>query len=213
MATATCPYCAAELEKVPQRKSKCPICGQPIYVKATPEDRQKRLMTESQAADAEARWERRSIIQHALGIASSLGFDAKSVERDLAAAADVSKAIENLCLDAATNGKDRYVRRLACFQLAIINAAQGSDSFLLFLEQTRVHELAELKDRGIRRVEVRPGDLSKEICRRARARSAMDIDEALRSPPIPNPMCPRGMGKIERGFCICYFEASRDNPW
>lgn len=45
------------LDTVPKRKKKCPSCGKFIFVKSTPDNREKRLMTEDQAADAEAQWQ------------------------------------------------------------------------------------------------------------------------------------------------------------
>jgi hypothetical protein len=51
-----CPYCGYDLKVMPQRKKKCPSCSRPIYVKSTPENRTKRIMTEVQAIDAENQW-------------------------------------------------------------------------------------------------------------------------------------------------------------
>lgn len=53
---AACPYCAVLLQRVPTRRTKCPDCGQDIYVKATPSDPVKRLVTASRAAEIEAEW-------------------------------------------------------------------------------------------------------------------------------------------------------------
>ena len=51
-----CPYCFAALTKKPSRKSKCPHCGQYIYVRTRPIDRQRVLVTLNQASEIEAQW-------------------------------------------------------------------------------------------------------------------------------------------------------------
>jgi DNA-directed RNA polymerase subunit RPC12/RpoP len=48
-----CPYCGHTLEKKPVRKKKCPSCGNFIFVRTRPSDRQKVLVTEQQAAQIE----------------------------------------------------------------------------------------------------------------------------------------------------------------
>lgn len=56
MSTLACPSCGAVLAKLPQRKTKCKSCGEFIFVKTTPDDCEKRLMTAKQADVAEAAW-------------------------------------------------------------------------------------------------------------------------------------------------------------
>lgn len=55
-----CPNCNKQLEKKPGRKSKCPHCGNFIYVRTRPLDRQRVLVTESQASELEEQWSRTS---------------------------------------------------------------------------------------------------------------------------------------------------------
>lgn len=51
-----CPYCSVAIIKKPSRKSKCPHCGQYIYVRTRPIDRQRVLVTLEQASEIEAQW-------------------------------------------------------------------------------------------------------------------------------------------------------------
>lgn len=53
-----CPYCAAIMEKRPVRKTKCKSCKNYIYIKYSPSNRNKRLVTESEAKFIDAEWER-----------------------------------------------------------------------------------------------------------------------------------------------------------
>lgn len=51
-----CPYCHQALEKKPAQKKKCPRCGNFIYVRTRPSDRQKILVTEDQIPLVEEQW-------------------------------------------------------------------------------------------------------------------------------------------------------------
>jgi len=51
-----CPYCSKRLTKRPQRKAKCPYCGEFILVRTRPTDRKRVLVTESQAKEIETQW-------------------------------------------------------------------------------------------------------------------------------------------------------------
>jgi hypothetical protein len=52
-----CPYCLESLEKRPQRKVKCPACGQAIHVRTRPLDELKVLLRSSDLAILEKDWE------------------------------------------------------------------------------------------------------------------------------------------------------------
>ena len=51
-----CPYCSIAIIKKPLRKSKCPHCGQYIYVRTRPIDRQRVLVTLDQASEIDVQW-------------------------------------------------------------------------------------------------------------------------------------------------------------
>ncbi len=53
---AACPSCGSVLEKRPQRKKKCPACGNYIYVKTRPDDRKKVLTTKEEAERIDKEW-------------------------------------------------------------------------------------------------------------------------------------------------------------
>lgn len=54
--TPQCPSCKAPLAKMPQRKTKCKACGEFVFIKSTPDNRERRLMTPAQADAAERAW-------------------------------------------------------------------------------------------------------------------------------------------------------------
>lgn len=51
-----CPYCKAELDKFPERKTKCKSCGYFYYAKRSPGEEDKRIVTEREANDIELQW-------------------------------------------------------------------------------------------------------------------------------------------------------------
>lgn len=51
-----CPHCNALLEPIPQRKKRCPSCGQQIFVRTRPSDRQRILVTELGAKQVDDEW-------------------------------------------------------------------------------------------------------------------------------------------------------------
>ena len=70
----SCPYCGGGLEKRPTRKTKCPNCGEFIYVKTRPIDRQQVLVT---LKDAELLDQQRHVTA---GINDALVYDERAIE-------------------------------------------------------------------------------------------------------------------------------------
>lgn len=64
MSAPKCPACKALLDKMPQRKTKCKACGEFMFIKDTPHNRTKRLMTTAQVEAAERAWEAHYAKQH-----------------------------------------------------------------------------------------------------------------------------------------------------
>ena len=53
---ASCPHCNTPLDLIPERKKKCPSCGQYIFVRTRPPDRQRILVTEQGAKRIDDEW-------------------------------------------------------------------------------------------------------------------------------------------------------------
>jgi hypothetical protein len=56
---AECPYCQKALDKFPARKTKCPHCGEHMYVRTRPSDRARVVVTKAGADKIEEEWERK----------------------------------------------------------------------------------------------------------------------------------------------------------
>jgi len=53
-----CPYCSKALGKMPGRKKRCPHCGEYMYVRTRPVDRQRVLVTVQGVKDVDDQWTR-----------------------------------------------------------------------------------------------------------------------------------------------------------
>lgn len=173
-----CPNCDAVLPKLPTRKTKCKACGQFIYVKSTPANRTKRLMTETQAEDAESQWRG----QYAR---SRLDDDLESVglqtgQDEIAA----YTALTRLALDSSV---DLHRRKMAA---GLLSSPRHSSDLAARVRWAMLAATLELE--GLRRHDDRAailaGQASCPSCRALRG-SIWKIDDALRSMPIPNRHC------------------------
>lgn len=87
MITSRCPSCDAALPKPPQRKARCKICLEFMFVRATPEDRTRRLMTAAQAEAADLAWQQRAEQEHAGRLAEARRIEYEKLEKMLNAEA------------------------------------------------------------------------------------------------------------------------------
>lgn len=130
----SCPSCGATLKKMPQRKTKCPHCGEAIYVRRTPESTEQRLMTHVQAAANEERWRECNIERAKLANAQLLP----------AAMAGDRDAILQLMASALRSGD-----------------AEAHERWLLLLVEI---DLAKLARQGLRTAQLSAGRESHRLC-------------------------------------------------
>ena len=60
MMSANCPSCGGALKKVPQRKTKCPHCGEYMCVRTMPGDGSRRVVTAAVAEQIDREWDGRA---------------------------------------------------------------------------------------------------------------------------------------------------------
>ena len=144
--TVYCPYCAVALKKPPLRKKKCPACKQDIYVKATPDDRTKRLMTASEAQAAETAWAKHGYEQEVQRDITTWGLNATDYFAALQANGGSRASTLNALLQPRADAGELSAL------VALINLARNDEEAL---DRTRTlyrHNLERLKDaesRGI----------------------------------------------------------------
>lgn len=83
----TCPSCGAALAKMPQRKTRCKQCGEFMFIRSTPDDRTRRLMSAADAEAADDAWQKHFTADVALRRAAAWRVTYENLERMLPAEA------------------------------------------------------------------------------------------------------------------------------
>lgn len=193
-----CPNCYEGLDKRPTRKSKCPHCGLTIFVKYTPDDRVKRLVTAERNEEIEALWAAYNVRQAQLsldgeaamcGLPPGLTREAL-IERQKAVAKDARLDMHTRrgaanSVSASVTGRDRSVWRIISYRL----------------------ELEHLLAQGFRRVKIRGGPSPCSSCAALVGTVFMTADVKSRR-PIPNPDCYQMKGG---GPCCAFWAADIDS--
>lgn len=204
---AQCPYCNETLKKRPQRRTKCFSCGNYIYVKRSPDDTEKRLLTEEQAKEVEAKWAKYQAHQDYIRILSSFGFSEKDLEKEkhLSSEKSEKEIVFALLQKIANQDKDLHRRKMACYEMALILEKEDGD-FKPFLEHAARNELLNYQRRGVNKVEVLSAGKgnSCETCG-AQSGKRFAIEEALQVMPIPCRNCTTTLVGNKPGFCRCTY--------
>jgi hypothetical protein len=219
---AVCPYCKQNLSKRPKRKTKCPHCGEYVFVRTSPSGNgSKVLVTDDEAEQIDLEWQRihsrkkwmQSLAQYGISDADfdrhkkSLGERFRQEPRD----SDVVWSLFHEALDASMKSGDLRELKMLYFEMALFAYEEGRDFFHL-LEQSRKMELTEFKKGGyVEKVSIiTAGDASCEACQKLAGR-VFTVDEALEQMPIPCEDCTfdfRGRG--QPGWCRCLYGAVVD---
>lgn len=187
---AACPSCGAELAKMPTRKTKCPSCGEFMFVKYTPHDPMKRLVTTARAEEIEREWTERGARQAIDGVAKSMGFPSGMSE-------DALRMGLGRCVH---DERDRYRAKMAALHLA--RMAKEPSQARQWRQWAFVQELKALEEKGVRTVEVRSGGDCCTTCAAA-AGARIPIEEAFER-LVPNPSCKHWPEQS----CCCAFWAA-----
>lgn len=205
-----CPYCGHDLEVMPQRKKKCPSCSRPIYIKSTPDNRERRLMTETQVEVAEKQWSSYHQRQRLLVLLQPFGLSDRDIENEKARGAQSdTEAVTSILARVAASTKDLHERKMAFYELALL-AEEGGQPFREFLVEAARSALLRYKKQGVTKVEILtagPGNSCPEC--EAQAQEVIYIEEALRLMLLPCPSCTRTLAGTRPGFCRCSYVPAR----
>ncbi len=208
MSKPKCPYCKSALLKVPVRKTKCLDCGKYFFVKSTPDNREKRIMTEAEALDAEAEWSEYHEHNRFVSALSGFGLTEKDLlkaQKGLFKKKPLREAYHDLLMSITEKHKDYGNRYMAHGQLALELCKAGND-FLNHLKEAAKYELLRLKSMGVKKVEISTtGEGNGCVQCQEQANIEFNIDEALESMPIPCESCTHA--DIGDGFCRCCYIA------
>lgn len=143
---AVCPYCQAALKKQPQRKTRCASCRQFMYFKSTPDNPQKRLMTEPEATEAEKQWSEtyawRSSMRRIRSAAASLGIGDAAFDEIRAITDSDAKALDLLLSKFVVDNPDSPHAGFALFLQVGLARQEGWSPHARLMEYFR-HKLRE----------------------------------------------------------------------
>lgn len=144
-----CPSCGCTLEKRPQRKTKCKHCGEFIFVKYTPDNADKRLMTAEQAKDAEHQWQLHGLKQQAAKDSFQYCIAPGELQRALKASnGDLPSATRGLLKPRALDGdRDALLGMMA-------NTMHDPEAYISWKRLFLDSEIARLRQNGFRSIQV-----------------------------------------------------------
>lgn len=204
MATViACPYCHHALAKMPQRRSMCKACKQLIYIKGTPSDRTKRLMTEAEAMAAEAEWGAYHAKAKAAENMRVIGLgtpDLEKAQRDYGLEPDEA-AVVLATLVSEDPAADLLHRKIACDQLARDCEVQR-EPFQEHMRRAHFFDLHMLRLSGVRTVEIVAMDNACKACKRLDGRK-YSVRAAIVQLPLPCPDCTTETIHGDPGYCRC----------
>lgn len=209
-----CPNCHKTLIKIPKRKTVCPFCSKPIYVRTTVEGIRK-LVTTTQAEYIEKEWNEK--YKEDWMTESLLQFDI-SVDKYQAA------CNEYLQKNKFLSKSDVYWRLLSEVNHKLIKAGDFQQLSLLYTEQAyflHTHEnkkcnhilranhdltLRSLQmNKLIEQVQIHVVDNSCEECK-VNQKKIMSFSEALEKKLLPHLKCKNDYNlKSEEGWCRCTY--------
>lgn len=142
-----CPSCGIALPKEPTRKSKCPSCGEWIFVKSTPDDRAKRLMTAAQADEAEKMWARRTAELDYLMAGEEFGISPGDLAGALRSHGEHVAALRSLLQSRAVGGDEKALDKM-------LRLSDTVDELKTWMLQDLLIKLQQLAQAGYRRDQI-----------------------------------------------------------
>lgn len=205
-----CPTCGAALPKMPTRKTTCKSCRAPIYLKATPGNRTKRLMNETAALAAQAEWsayeEHNKVLENLRTLQRTLS-ELRSIQEALSLTE--SAAVEVLAAAIAEDeGVSLHVRRMAHYLLAQACEDRG-EPFQDHLWHANFFQLQELSRYAATKVEIMAAADACPSCRRLAGR-VYTVRAALEAMPLPCVACTAPTTQRGIGYCRCMWVIGPD---
>ena len=204
-----CPYCGYDLKIMPQRKKKCPACTKPIYIKYTPDNRTKRLMTEEQANKAEKQWDLHGLRQSSIDILSMFGLDESEIEKQRAMGdKNDDEAVFSIVSQVTMSNKyNLHDLKMAYLILASLASKTGKPFRSFKLAAYHCELLCYKGTNGVvKNVEISNHD-DKNACVECQNSKGKiySIDDALKLMPLPCRKCTCVGVNGQIGFCNCCY--------
>jgi hypothetical protein len=200
---AVCCHCHGVLAKAPSRKTKCPHCGQYIYVRTDPQTRAKMLLTEHQAVIHD--WIKR--LSEEFGISRDAYERARSKNPSLTDVKTILALLEARAKHPRKDGFDSPAYTYGA--MASLLYETGGDP-AEYLKSSARGRLLELKEAGIETAEILAGDDGCPACLAMNHRT-FSVEEALRDMPLPNRDCTKHLENENHSICRCIWTMGGDH--
>jgi predicted nucleic acid-binding Zn-ribbon protein len=205
-----CPYCAERLETRPQRKKKCPHCGNYIFLKRRPDGKNKELVTETQALEIEKQWKEVHEHNELLNDLKEWGISEREFVRakskfDGGGAPDgdvIWSLLQKKLLSLAKNAEYSQMQAIY-YKQAIYFARQGKDPNVMLYEANKM-QLQDYKRLGAKKVQIIFSGNGCESCEKLDGKT-MTISKALKDMPLPHKDCTADVFGNEVPFCRCSY--------
>ncbi len=172
-----CPHCNAILDPMPQRKTKCPSCGNDIFVGADPSSKQKILLTKQDALSLDA-------IKN-LQISEKEFQEAKKKAPKNQSLRHTVWGLLNMKKSIAARKDDWQEVKIITWEQSRLLYLLGENFFPL-LQEAMKHELLGCQRIGVKKVKILTSK-DDRTCEKCASQDGMafTIDEALEKMPIP----------------------------
>lgn len=186
-----CPYCNFELKKYPARKTKCPSCGQDIFVKRRPSEEIKKMVRADEVPTIENEWRAYTIEKESEYFLQQYQISKEEFARryDLLrqkfGGAPQLTDIEWMILNERLAVAKTYNERGSVYNsMASVMLKRNQDPFQI-VQHAFQCELYRMKEAGVREVILS----CSEDCPVKIENKVYSIDEAIRQMPVPTNQC------------------------
>lgn len=198
-----CPGCHGGLKKIPSRRTKCPHCGQFIYVKRRPDENTKKLVTKQEAQRIDVLWSQLYEKQAIEGMSATYGHNNVSkVLEELTqrfgkppSANDLEWGLLNRQI---IETKDHRGLSTIYRRMATIADSENRPSYQYLLESNRCQLRCDQANGFVKRVQI-SSDYCCLECAKLHGR-ILTPGEALKLDLLPPKEC-------TRGFCNCGYNS------
>ena len=201
-----CPHCGGVLEKKPQRKKKCPLCRNYIYIRTSPTNSDKVLVTEEGAKKID--WLKKL---ENYGITEKHFDDQKNkLSKQFGCVANNRDIIHTLFNKLILKNSDFHTLQMIYYEHALFLNEEGEDCFKI-LQLANKMDLLRYKQSeiDIEKVKIISGEESCSFCQQLNGK-IYSIEEALKTMPLPCKDCTFILYDDKRGFCRCTYAPMLD---
>jgi len=214
-----CPYCRKMLETPPQRKKKCPLCGNYILVRTHPDTGRRILATEKEATQINGIWNTRREKKEWMDNLEMFGVAEQDYKRHRAKLTNEwgrkpgERDVFWRILNELVANYGGFQDKAQIYGLMVSFLREEGKDFSAALEQHHRMILLDMKQSNCTKVKIRSsGKLPGIGCDACEALNGKvyTIEQALLEMPLPCKDCTSTIDG-RKGYCRCFYQAVEDS--